>query len=160
MTTGVAPSDTLHEPAGHGRGLAREVVVFGLVGAASTLVHLGGFVLLRQVGSAQVANAVALLVAAVANTWANGRWTFGVRGTDGALRRQVQGLLVFALTLAMTAGGLAALQALLPSAPTWLETGVVAGTTVAATVVKFLAMRWWVFAPAPVGPRRSGRDLP
>lgn len=132
-----------------GGRLARELVVFAVVGAASTLVHLGGFVLLRQVlGAPQVANALALLVAAVWNTWANRRWTFGIRGREGVARHQLQGLVVFALTLGMTAGGLALLARLLPGAPTWVETAVVAATTVAATAVKYLAMRWWVFAPA------------
>ena len=41
---------------------------------------------------AQAANVVALLVTAVANTAANRRLTFGVRGRDGAARHQVQGL--------------------------------------------------------------------
>lgn len=159
MTTGVAARAPVSRAVTGERRLAREVVVFGLVGAASTLLHLGGFALLRQVGPAQVANAVALLVAAVANTWANGRWTFRVRGADGALLQQVQGLVVFALTLATTSGGLTVLHALVPSAPTWVETAVVAGTTVTATVVKFLAMRWWVFAPTSARPWRSGRDL-
>ena len=81
----------------------------------------------------------------MANTWANRRWTFGVRGREGAARHQVQGLVVFALTLGMTSGGLALLGVVAPAAPTWLETGVVAVTTVAATGVKFAAMRWWVF---------------
>lgn len=130
------------------RALTRELVVFAVVGLASTVVHLGGFVLLRQaLGSAQVANTVALLVAAIANTWANRRWTFGITGREGAVRHQVQGLLVFALTLGMTSGGLALLGVLAPGSPTWLETGVVAVTTVAATAVKYAAMRWWVFVP-------------
>ncbi|MBM6401581.1 GtrA family protein [Phycicoccus sp. MQZ13P-5] len=129
--------------------VTRELAVFAVVGLASTGVHLGGFVVLRHLlDSAQVANTVALLVAAVANTWANRRWTFGIRGRDGAARHQVQGLLVFALTLGMTSGGLALLGVLAPGAPTWVETGVVAATTAAATAVKYLAMRWWVFAPA------------
>ena len=78
-------------------GTVAQLLVFGAIGVASTVLHLGGFVLLRQVAPSQLANAVALLVAAVANTWANRRWTFGVRGRDGAARHQVQGLLVFAV---------------------------------------------------------------
>ncbi|WP_286175871.1 GtrA family protein [Arthrobacter sp. NEB 688] len=131
----------------------RELLVFAVIGVASTVLHLGGFVVLRSVlGMPQAANAVALLVAAVANTWANRRWTFGVRGRAGAARHQLQGLLVLALTLAMTSGGLALLARVAPGAPTWLETGVVAATTLVATAVKYLAMRWWVFAPAAAQP--------
>ncbi len=130
-------------------GLTRQLLVFGVVGVASTALHLGGFVALRHaLDSAQLANTVALLVAAVANTWANRRWTFGIRGREGAARHQVQGLLVLVLTLGMTSGGLALLAALAPGSPTWVETAVVAVTTAAATAVKYAAMRWWVFAPS------------
>lgn len=55
------------------RGVGAEVVTFAVIGVASTVVHLGGFVLLRQVTEPQAANSVALLVAAVANTGANRR---------------------------------------------------------------------------------------
>ena len=57
---------------------------------------------------AQVANLVALLLTAVANTAANRRLTFGVRGRGGAARHQAQGLVVFALGLALTSGSLLA----------------------------------------------------
>ncbi|GIL36558.1 GtrA family protein [Phycicoccus sp. DTK01] len=137
----------------------RELLVFAVIGVASTVLHLGGFVVLRTLlGTPQVANAVALLVAAVANTWANRRWTFGIRGREGVARHQLQGLLVLALTLAMTSGGLALLAHVAPDAPTWVETGVVAVTTVAATAVKYAAMRWWVFAPR--GPQNSATTNP
>ncbi|MGG5259220.1 GtrA family protein [Phycicoccus avicenniae] len=152
MSSLADPSPSVVAPAGRPRtALARELVVFGVVGAASTLVHLGGFVVLRHaLGAPQVANAVALLVAAVWNTWANRRWTFGIRGREGVARHQLQGLLVFVLTLGMTSGGLALLAVLVPGAPTWVQTAVVAVTTVAATAVKYVAMRWWVFAPEVV----------
>ena len=90
-------------------------------------------------------NAVALLLAAVFNTAANRRWTFRVRGREGRARHQVQGLVVFGLTLAMTSGGLALLGALAPGAPTWVETLAVGGATAVSTAVKFVAMRWWIF---------------
>jgi len=135
-------------PIGSSRSMRAELSVFAVIGVLSTVLHLGGFVVLRQVmDSAAAANAVALLVAAVANTWANRRWTFGVRGRAGAARHQVQGLLVFALTLAVTTAGLDLLQVAMPSAPTWVETLVVAVTTAVATAIKFLAMKLWVFAP-------------
>ncbi|MGL4744518.1 MAG: GtrA family protein [Dermatophilaceae bacterium] len=143
MTGGPAASGRVR---GRARHLGRELVVFGLVGGASTVIHLGGFAALRPVlDSAQLANALALLVAAALNTWANRRWTFGVRGRDGAARHQVQGLLVFLLTLGMTASGLDLVHALVANPPTWVETMVVAATTIAATVVKFAAMKVWVF---------------
>jgi len=147
------------ERAPHSTGA--ELSVFAVIGVISTGLHLGGFMLLRQVvESPTAANAAALLVAAVANTWANRRWTFRVRGRAGAARHQLQGLLVFALTLALTTAGLDLLAAVAPAAPTWVETVVVAVTTAVATAGKFLAMKLWVFAPSsprpvPPGPSRG-----
>ncbi|MGL5864579.1 MAG: GtrA family protein, partial [Dermatophilaceae bacterium] len=152
LTSSVAGTPASLAPAGRERGgLRRELLVFGLVGGASTIIHLGGFAALRQVlDSAQLSNALALLVAAVLNTWGNRRWTFGVRGRDGAARHQVQGLGVFLLTLGMTASGLDLVHAVAANPPAWVETMVVAVTTVTAAVVKFAAMKVWVF-------RSSGR---
>ena len=145
----------MSRPAASRAGVTGQLLVFGVVGAGTTVVHLGGFVLLRHLlDSPQSANGAALVVAAMTNTWANRRWTFGVRGREGAARHQVQGLLVLGLTLAMTSGGLWLLDALSPAAPTWAETAVVAVTTALATAVKFLAMRWWVF-PAPTAPAQN-----
>ncbi|WP_377645439.1 glycosyltransferase [Oryzobacter terrae] len=146
------PVDAIAERIGRGpaeapRTMGGELAVFAVIGVVSTVLHLGGFVLLRQTMDAAPANAVALLVAAVVNTWANRRWTFRVRGRSGVWRQQVQGLLVLALTLAMTTAGLDLLHAALPLAATWVETGVVAVTAAVATAVKFLAMKVWVFAP-------------
>jgi putative flippase GtrA len=135
MTTRSAP----------GGGVTGQLLVFGVVGAATTVVHLGGFVLVRGLlESPQPANGVALVVAAMTNTWANRRWTFGVRGRAGAASHQLQGLLVLGLTLATTSGGLWLLGVLAPTAPTSAETAVVAATTALATAVKFLVMRRWV----------------
>ena len=91
--------------------LTRQLVRFAAVGVASTLAYLLLFVLLRPGLGAQAANLVALLLTAVANTAANRRLTFGVRGGDGRARHQLQGLAVFALGLALTSGSLAAVHA-------------------------------------------------
>ena len=127
--------------------MGRQLVSFAAIGTVSTAVSLALFLWTCGALGAVGANAFALTATALANTWANRRWTFGIRGREGAARHQVQGLLVFVLTLGMTSGGLALLGLVAPGAPTWVETGVVAVTTVAATAVKYLAMRWWVFAP-------------
>lgn len=151
-----------HADRGAGAHLPRQATAFALVGVASTVLHLGLFALLRQeVASAALANAVALLVATVANTSWNRRWTFGVRGRVGAARQQVQALVVFAMTLALTTAGLGLLHAVTPSAPTWVETGAVAVMTAVSTVLKFVLMRTWIFAGStPASPGvASGRAL-
>ncbi len=140
-----------------GRGVGSQVATFLAIGVLSTVVHLGTFALLRQgLASAQLANATALLLATILNTAANRRWTFGVRGRVGHARQQAQGLVVFALTLATTSGGLALLGVVAPSAPTWLETTAVGVATAVSTAVKFVAMRSWMFRDA----HRDGRLVP
>ena len=59
---------------------------------------------------AQAANAVSLLVTAVANTAVNRRVTFGIRGRAQAGRHQVRGLIAFGIGLALTSGALAVLH--------------------------------------------------
>ncbi len=78
------------------RGLARQLVGFCAVGALSTLFYLVLYSLFRQVSGSQTANALAA-GSAIANTAANRRLTFGVRGRGGAVRHQAQGLVVFAI---------------------------------------------------------------
>ena len=97
--------------AGVPAGLTGQLLRFGAVGVASTLAYLVLYAVLRTGAGPQWANFIALLVTAVANTAANRRLTFGVRGNDGAWRHQIQGLLVFAIGLALTSGSLALLNA-------------------------------------------------
>jgi len=133
------------------RGLFRQLVRFAAVGVASTLAYLLLFVLLRGGLGAQGANLVALLVTAVANTAANRRFTFDVRGLRGAGRHQFEGLLVFALGLALTSGSLAALHHFsAPGGPA--EPAAVVGANLLATVLRFLLLRNWVFRGRPLEP--------
>ena len=126
-------------------GLTRQVVRFAAVGVASTLLYLLLFVLLRNGMSAQPANLLALLISAIANTAANRRLTFDVRGRVGAGRHQFQGLLVFAVGLGLTSGSLALLQLLTGNPPRALELVVLVLANLLATVVRFVLLRGWVF---------------
>jgi putative flippase GtrA len=122
---------------------------FALVGTASTLAYLGLYEALRNLLAAQTANAAALLATAVANTSANRRFTFAVRGAARAGRHQLQGLGVFAFALALTAGALAALHAAVPQPRRALELAVLVAANLTATVLRFLLLRGWVFRPSP-----------
>jgi putative flippase GtrA len=84
-------------------------------------------------------------VTAVGNTAANRRLTFAIRGRSGAVRHQLQGLLVFGLALALTSGALAALHALSPNPSRTLELGVLTSANLVATVLRFVLLRGWVF---------------
>jgi putative flippase GtrA len=133
-------------------GTWRQVSRFAVVGVVSTVIHLGLFASLATVlASTQVANLVALFVATVGNTALNRRWTFGIRGA-GALRSQAQGLAVFAVTWLMTAGALALLHATVTSPSTAVATVVVGAATAASTVLRFVAMRSWIFRREPRRP--------
>ncbi|GAA3227612.1 hypothetical protein GCM10020256_39110 [Streptomyces thermocoprophilus] len=110
LATGALPLDRLARPFGDDprdreikdvpTGLARQLVGFCVVGVLSTLFYLLLYSLFRTFCGPQTANALALLVSAVANTAANRRLTFGVRGRGGAVRHQAQGLIVFCIGLA------------------------------------------------------------
>jgi putative flippase GtrA len=124
-------------------GLPGQLVRFAAIGVVSTVAYLALFAVLRTGLDAQLANVVALLVTAVANTAANRRVTFGISGRRYAARHHLQGLFVFGLGLALTSGSLAALPALVPAAPPWVELGVVTAANLAATVLRFVLLRLW-----------------
>jgi putative flippase GtrA len=121
---------------------------FAAVGVASTLAHLGLYVLLRTAMPAVAANALALLVTALGNTAANRRFTFEVEGRDGAVRHHLQGLALFGAGLALSSGALSGLYLADPTPARALEIGVLVVANAVTTALRFVAMRWWVFAPA------------
>jgi putative flippase GtrA len=134
------------------RAMPRQLVRFAAIGVASTVAHLMLFALLRLVTGAIVANVAALLVTTIANTAANRRLTFGVRGREGAARHQFQGLVIFALGLGLTTGALALLGHVAPDAGRVVELAVLVLANAVATAVRFVLFRSWVFRthPAPV----------
>jgi putative flippase GtrA len=131
--------------------LARQAVRFASIGVLSTLAYLLLFLAMRPIG-AQPANLFALLVTTVANTAANRRFTFGVHGA-GAVRHQLQGLLVLVLGLALTSGSLALLGAVADRPPRAVELAVLVIANLTATALRFVLFRQWVFA----GRRASAR---
>ncbi len=135
----------LTDPEGVPRGMTGQAVRFAAVGVASTLAYLLLYSLLRGALGAFGANLVALVVTAVANTAANRRLTFGIRGRDGAATHQLQGLIVFGLGLALTSGALAALGAFAPAAGHAVELVVLVLANALATVLRFVAFRSWIF---------------
>jgi putative flippase GtrA len=135
--------------------LPGQLLRFGLIGVASTLAYLALYLLAREVMSAQWANALSLLVTAVANTAANRRLTFGVRGAAGRLRHQSQGLVVFALGLAVTSGSLFCLHRNAPHASRAVELAMLLTANVVATLVRFGLFRVWLFPDRAARPTRG-----
>ena len=126
-------------------GLLRQLVRFSVIGIASTLAYLLLFLLSHGSLGAQGANLFALLVTALANTAANRRLTFGISGRVKAGRHQLQGLAVFGLGLALTSGALAGLHTLNPEPQRGLELSVLVAANLAATLLRFVLLRRWVF---------------
>ncbi|MDQ3790997.1 MAG: bifunctional glycosyltransferase family 2/GtrA family protein [Actinomycetota bacterium] len=149
FATGRIPVAQLREQLGRDApptGLLRQLVRFATVGVVSTVAYLVLYSLLRTGLGAQSANFVALGVTAIGNTAANRRYTFGVRGRAGVARHQFEGLIVFCLGLGLTSGSLAVLHGL--TAPgRGLELAVLVVANLAATVLRFLLLRGWVFHP-------------
>ena len=129
--------------AGAGR-LGLQVAMFALVGVASTLAYAVLYLVFRGWTGAQLANLLALLLTAIGNTAANRRLTFGVRGRRHAVRHQAQGLLVFGVGLAVTSGALWAVDAA-GSSHRGVEVAVLTVANLAVTVMRFAAMRTWMF---------------
>ncbi|MBF4160131.1 glycosyltransferase [Nocardioides acrostichi] len=129
--------------AGSGR-LGSQLAVFVVIGVLSTLGYAVLYLGLRQLTTAFAANLLALLITAVANTAANRRLTFGVRGRRHAWRHQVRGLGVFGFGLGLTTAALWSAEALgvRGSGP---EVVVLTAANLVVTVLRFAAMRLWVF---------------
>lgn len=127
--------------------LARQLGWFTGIGVVMTLAYLALYAALRLVMGAQAANVVSWVVTAVGDTSANRRFTFGVRGRPGVLRAQLLGLLIFGLGLGITSGALFALHAAVASPGRVLELTVLGAANLVAGLLRFVLLRWWVFAP-------------
>jgi glycosyltransferase involved in cell wall biosynthesis len=121
------------------RGVARLVAAsraarFVAIGVLSTL----AYALLYLAG---VPNALALALTAVANTAANRRFTFGVRGREGLLRQHALGAFVYVLTLGLTSGALGVLHALVAGPGRLVEAVVLAAASLGATVTRYIGLK-------------------
>jgi glycosyltransferase involved in cell wall biosynthesis/putative flippase GtrA len=136
--------------AGRGR-LGMQLGIFLVIGVCSTLAYAVLYLALRSTMTPWWANFTALLLTAIANTAANRRFTFGVRGPQDVVRHQVQGLAIFAAGLAATTGSLWLLHAVTtPSRAA--EVAVLTLANLGMTVLRFVGMRVWVFSRARVEP--------
>ncbi|MDX6301947.1 MAG: hypothetical protein QOF53_3161, partial [Nocardioidaceae bacterium] len=131
--------------AGASGAVGSQVALFAVIGVFSTVAYALLYLLLRGALEPFWANAVALVATAVANTAANRRITFGVRGRSDAWRHQLQGLAIFAVGLAVTSGCLWTLHRLTGTPGRIAEMVVLTSANLVVTAMRFLAMRLWVF---------------
>jgi putative flippase GtrA len=141
--------------------VAGRVFRFMAVGVASTSAYAVLYLALRGSLGAAGANAVALALTAVANTAANRRVTFRVRGRAGLLRQHALGAVVFFLTLGLTTGALGVLHGLAAHPPRELELAVLIVASARRDRHPLRrAAHLGVRAPAQPHPHRPRRDGP
>ena len=68
-------------------------------------------------------------------------------GGANAARQHTEGLIVFAIALAITSGALGVLHGIVEQPHRWLELGVLVLANLVATAVRFVLLRGWVFHP-------------
>jgi glycosyltransferase involved in cell wall biosynthesis len=129
-----------------GPAFRHQVLWFGVIGVVSTIAYVALYALARTWLTPQGANLLALTATAIANTAMNRRLTFGVRGADSRMRHHAQGLVVFAVALAITSGALAGYHALAPDGSRSTELAVVIGANLVASIIRFVGLRTWIFA--------------
>lgn len=123
-------------------GLMGQLIRFCVVGVASTVAYAVLYLMLHSMLGAQVSNFLALGITAVANTAANRRFSFGVRGRTNMVSHQLLGLGVFVFGWAITALSLLALHAGAPEASKHAELVVLVIANLVATVTRFVGLRW------------------
>jgi glycosyltransferase involved in cell wall biosynthesis len=155
--TGREDLSQVRQQIGHARNDGRasvQLILFVAIGIFSTVAYSLIYLVLRQSFSDQASNALALLATTIANTAANRRITFGVRG-PGAWRHQAQGLAVLGLGLGLTSSTLWTLGVLAAGRPHMaFEVLAVTAANLVATAARFLAMRTWIFRPRSSDPTR------
>jgi len=127
--------------------LFRQVVRFGTIGVVSSAAYAVLFMLMQGSLGAQTANLIALLLTAIGNTAANRRFTFGIGGKANVTRQHVEGLIVFAIALAITSGSLAVLHTFVTDPHHLVELVVLVMANLVATAARFVLLRGWVFHP-------------
>jgi glycosyltransferase involved in cell wall biosynthesis len=130
---------------------------FVAIGIVSTIAYALLYLGLRSPVGPAGANALALALTAIANTQANRRFTFGVRGRTGLLRQHAAGALVYFLALGLTLAALDVLHGVDPHPATLLEVAVLVTASAAATISRYMALHAWVFASGRQHPPGRGR---
>jgi putative flippase GtrA len=129
---------------------------------STALTDLRGVIRLRFAGTVSLgaagANAIALALTAVANTQANRRFTFGIRGRTGLVRQHGAGALVYLIALGLTAGALDVLHHVARRPSRLLEVVVLVVASTVATMTRYVALRTWVFARGGRSPAVAPAD--
>ncbi len=144
-TAAIDPPGAVGDDARVADGLGGQLARFASIGLVSTLVFGVLFVLLASSLGWFGADVVALLACSIANTAANRRLTFALRGRAGRTRHYSAALALAGLPLALTLVTLLILAAAGVSS-IGLALLALTVTNTAAAGVRFALLRRWVFA--------------
>jgi putative flippase GtrA len=130
-----------------GDDMGRQFVSFAAVGSVSTAVSLAIFIVLQRSIHPLWANVGALVGTALANAWANRRFTFGHRSRVDRGRHYLGAIVMLATALVVSSTLLALVL--------WRDGGLVAqalaltASSVVTAVGRFALLRSWVFRDPP-----------
>lgn len=127
---------------------------FTVVGAASTMVHAGLYLLLRTWWTPAFSNLGALLLTGFANTEANRRWTFPYR-TGHRIRIHFRAGALFLLNYLVTSLPVCLVSGSGSHHTHAMETAVLVLCAASMTLLRFVALDRWVF-PSPAAPAERG----
>jgi putative flippase GtrA len=127
----------------HSGSTAAQFTRFVAVGVASSLVYFGVFLPLREFGT-QPANVVAMVVSSALANELHRRVTFQAGGRIGWLTAQWEGGGLAVAGLVATSLALAVLDGVVGSA-WWAQLLLIAAVTGLIGLVRFVALRLWVF---------------
>ncbi len=142
--------------------LRRKGISFVAVGAASTALYFGLYLVLRSTLAADWSNIVASLVSTLFSTAANRRYTLQMLDREHAVAQHLQMIALFGFGLGVNAVALLALFTVSPDAGSIAELAVLSVSGLVVTALRVLAMRRWsqqavierleaqVVLPAPV----------
>jgi len=122
--------------------LLGQLVRFASIGAVSTVAFAALFWLLSGLTGAVLADVLALGACALANTAANRRLTFALRGRAGRRRHYTAGMALALLPLGATLATLAVVHG------TGAQLVALTVVNAAATLLRFVVLRQWVFGGA------------
>jgi putative flippase GtrA len=122
----------------------RQIASFATIGVLSTIAYLVLYSALRAVLGRTVSNALALVITSIANTGANRRLTFGVRGRQRLGYDHAAGLVAFATALGLTTVSMALLGIVAPSVGRLVEVVVLLASNALATTLRFVLLRSWI----------------
>lgn len=128
-----------------GDSAASQFARYAFVGAVTSALYALAFVALDRIGDLS-ANVVGMLASTVVANEMHRRLTFHASSRIGWLAAQLESGTLAALALGVSTVTVAAANRVVPDAPWPFEVGLVLAVTGVLGIVKFFALRGWVFA--------------